>query len=102
MASEVKDLAQETARATEDIGKQVERIQRNAGATSRMSEIVEQVNDYQTTIASAVEEQTATTAEMARNASSNTRQIADNLAGVATAASNTTAAIGDTQQSAMR
>ncbi|MEV4517058.1 CHASE3 domain-containing protein [Dactylosporangium sp. NPDC049525] len=106
VASEVKDLAQETARATEDIGKQVERIQRNADATSRaigrMSEIVEQVNDYQTTIASAVEEQTATTAEMARNvtdASSNTREIAGNLVGVAAAASNTTVAIGDTQQS---
>jgi methyl-accepting chemotaxis protein len=106
VASEVKDLAQETARATEDIGKQVERIQRNADATSRaigrMSEIVEQVNDYQTTIASAVEEQTATTAEMARNvtdASSNTREISRNLAGVATAATTTTNAIADTQQS---
>jgi methyl-accepting chemotaxis protein len=106
VASEVKDLAQETARATEDIGKQVERIQRNADATSRaigrMSEIVEQVNDYQTTIASAVEEQTATTAEMARNvtdASSNTREIAGNLADVASAASTTTSAIGDSQQS---
>ncbi len=106
VASEVKDLAQETARATEDIGKQVERIQRNADATSRaigrMSEIVEQVNDYQTTIASAVEEQTATTAEMARNvtdASSNTREISGNLAGVAAAATTTTNAIADTQQS---
>ena len=37
VASEVKDLAQETARATEDIGKQVERIQRNADATSARS-----------------------------------------------------------------
>ncbi|MFF5229466.1 methyl-accepting chemotaxis protein [Dactylosporangium sp. NPDC000521] len=106
VASEVKDLAQETARATEDIGKQVERIQRNADATrvaiGRMTQIVEQVNDYQTTIASAVEEQTATTSEMARNvtdASSGTRDIAGNLAGVATAAGTTTAAITDTQQS---
>ncbi|MEV0132482.1 CHASE3 domain-containing protein [Dactylosporangium sp. NPDC050688] len=106
VASEVKDLAQETARATEDIGRQVERIQRNADATShaisRMAAIVEQVNDYQTTIASAVEEQTATTSEMARNvtdASSNTREIANSLAGVAAAASDTTAAIGDTQRS---
>jgi methyl-accepting chemotaxis protein len=49
-----------------------------------------------------VEEQTATTSEMARNvtdASAGTRDIAGNLAGVATAAENTTAAITDTQQS---
>ena len=71
-------------------------------AIARMSEIVGRVNDYQTTIASAVEEQTATTAEMARNVSAaagNTRQIAANLSTVAEASSKTTTVVQDTQES---
>ena len=106
VASEVKDLAQETARATEDIGRRVQSIQNNADSTSRaigrMSEIVIQVNDYQTTIASAVEEQTATTSEMARNvtdASSSTRDISGNVASVASAAEDTNNSIAQSQQS---
>ncbi len=73
VASEVKDLAQETARATEDISRRIEAIQSDSqaavAAIARISEIIEEVNSYQTTIASAVEEQTATTSEMARNVS---------------------------------
>src|SRR5439155_8194733 len=71
VASEVKDLAQETAKATENISRLVEAIQRDTGAavaaTTQISEIIARVNDFQTTIASAVEEQTATTTEMSRN-----------------------------------
>jgi methyl-accepting chemotaxis protein len=100
VANEVKELAQETARATDDIGKRVEQIQNDAEAATRaigrMSEIVVRVNDYQTTIASAVEEQTATTGEMARNindASGNTQQISGNLAAFAASARDTTAAV---------
>jgi methyl-accepting chemotaxis protein len=106
VANEVKDLAQETARATGDISRRVESIQTDAGAATqaiaRMSEIVGRVNDYQTTIASAVEEQTATTAEMARNvnaAAGNTRKIAANLATVADASAKTTTVVQNTQQS---
>jgi methyl-accepting chemotaxis protein len=106
VASEVKDLAQETARATEDISRRVQSIQTNATSTSkaigRMSEIVLQVNDYQTTIASAVEEQTATTSEMARNvtdASGSTSEISGSLSSVASAAADTTNSIGQSQQS---
>ncbi|GAA0954187.1 methyl-accepting chemotaxis protein [Virgisporangium aurantiacum] len=106
VASEVKDLAQETARATEDISRRVQSIQSNANSTtraiSRMSEIVMQVNDYQTTIASAVEEQTATTSEMARNvtdASTSTRDISSSLTGVASSAADTTSAIAHSEQS---
>ena len=65
VASEVKDLAQETARATEDIGARVAAIQNDTGGAvdviNRISEVIAKINDYQTTIASAVEEQTATT-----------------------------------------
>ena len=71
MASEVKELAQETARATEDIAKRVETIQTDtAGAVdaiSQISSVIGEINDFQATIAAAVEEQTATTNEMNRN-----------------------------------
>jgi methyl-accepting chemotaxis protein len=71
VASEVKDLAQETARATEDIGARVTAIQQDTGGAveviSRISEVIAKINDFQTTIASAVEEQTATTGEMSRS-----------------------------------
>jgi methyl-accepting chemotaxis protein len=71
VASEVKDLAQETARATEDIGQRVAAIQADTGgavvAISEISEIIGRISEFQTTIASAVEEQTVTTNEMSRN-----------------------------------
>jgi len=70
VAGEVKELAQETARATEDIAQRVQAIQSDtAGAVEAISEItdvINQINAFQTTIASAVEEQTATTSEMNR------------------------------------
>jgi methyl-accepting chemotaxis protein len=70
VAGEVKDLAQETARATDDIARRVEAIQADsAGAVTAIGQIagiVGQINDYQLTIASAVEQQAATTNEMSR------------------------------------
>ncbi|GIE26527.1 hypothetical protein Ahu01nite_096290 [Winogradskya humida] len=73
VASEVKDLAQETARATEDITAKIGAIQqRSAGASAaiaRIEEVIGQITDYSTTIASAVEEQSATTNEMTRSIS---------------------------------
>ncbi len=71
VANEVKDLAQETGKATEDISRRVEAIQVDTeaavAAISQISSIIAQINDTQSTIASAVEEQTATTNEMGRN-----------------------------------
>lgn len=71
VAGEVKELAQETARATEDIARRVEAIQVDTdgavAAIAEISEIIATINDYQGTIASAVEEQTATTEEMSRS-----------------------------------
>src|SRR3712207_4671236 len=73
VANEVKELAQETAKATEDIARRVDAIQADtAGATTAISGIagiISQINDFQLTIASAVEEQGATTAEMNRSVS---------------------------------
>ncbi|WP_062301102.1 methyl-accepting chemotaxis protein [Demequina subtropica] len=72
VASEVKDLSQETANATQDITRRVEAIQvgtdQAVEAMGRMTEVIGQVNEYAQTIASAVEEQSTTTAEMTRSA----------------------------------
>ena len=73
VAGEVKELAQETARATDDVTARVAAIEgdtaRAVDAINAITAIIAQVNDYQTAIAAAVEEQAATTAEMARNIS---------------------------------
>jgi methyl-accepting chemotaxis protein len=71
VANEVKELAQETAKATDDIIKRVEALQADTGAAvtaiEEIANVIARINDIQATIASAVEEQTATTAEMGRN-----------------------------------
>ncbi|MCV2392765.1 methyl-accepting chemotaxis protein [Actinotalea sp. M2MS4P-6] len=104
VAGEVKELAQETAKATEDIAKRVEAIQGDTteavAAIERISTIIAQVNNYQLTIASAVEEQTATTNEMSRgvaDAASGTGEIASNITGVASAASEASQVLVDLQ-----
>ncbi|WP_337191494.1 methyl-accepting chemotaxis protein [Nocardioides flavescens] len=103
VAHEVKELAQGTARATEDIACRVETIQgdtaRAVAAIAEISSIIASINDHQLTIASAVEEQTATTQEMSRNvadASGGSEEIARNIAGVSEAASSTTQAVSRT------
>jgi methyl-accepting chemotaxis protein len=105
VASEVKDLAQETARATEDISRRVQAIQADtSGAVSAIEEIsrvIGRISDFQTTIASAVEEQTATTAEMNRSvneAATGTGEIAENIIVVAEAARMTSAGVAESQQ----
>ena len=105
VAGEVKELAQETARATEDIARRVESIQTDTvgavAAITQISEIITSINDFQTTIASAVEEQTATTAEMNRNvtqAAAGSGEIAANIAGVAGAADLTTAGVTQSRE----
>ncbi|SHH38546.1 methyl-accepting chemotaxis protein [Geodermatophilus nigrescens] len=104
VANEVKELAQETAKATEDIARRVQAIQGDTTAAvtaiGEISSIVAQISDRQTTIASAVEEQTATTNEMSRSvqeAAQGSGQIADNISGVSTAADSTTQALTQTR-----
>nr|BFE79503.1 hypothetical protein GCM10020093_021040 [Planobispora longispora] len=71
VATEVKDLAQETAKATEEISRKIAAIQASSGeaaqALSEITGIVEQINEHQMTVASAVEEQTATPQEITRS-----------------------------------
>ncbi len=105
VAGEVKDLAQATAKATEDISRRIETIQADtAGAVEaigQISAVIGQINDYQTTIASAVEEQTATTNEMSRQvaeAATGSTEIAMNITGVAEAASATTEGVQQAEQ----
>ena len=104
VANEVKELAQETAKATEDIARRVLAIQGDTtaavAAIEEISTIVAQISDRQTTIARAVEEQTATTNEMSRSvqeAAGGSDQIAENITGVSTAADSTTQALTQTR-----
>ncbi|MCB2175970.1 MAG: methyl-accepting chemotaxis protein [Actinomycetales bacterium] len=106
VAGEVKDLAQETAKATEDIARRVEAIQADTaaavGAIEEITAIIAQVNDYQLTIASAVEEQTATTNEMSRSvaeAATGSGEIATNITGVAQASGDASRLLNDLEKS---
>ena len=86
VASEVKDLAQETAKATDSITAQVGTIQADTtgvvDSITQIGEVIGKVNGYQTTIASAVEEQHATADMMAKSivsAGTQAAQIAENM-----------------------
>jgi methyl-accepting chemotaxis protein len=107
VANEVKELAKETAKATEDIGKKIEAIQGDTGnavkAIAQISEIIKQINDISSTIASAVEQQSATTNEITRNISEAARgsaEIAQNISGIAAAAQSTSTGANDTLNAA--
>ena len=107
VAAEVKELAQETARATGDITAKVTNIQSDAAragqAITQISRVIEQINDLQTTIASAVEEQTATTNEISRTiaqAAGGSGEIAANIVAVANAADSTRAGVEEARSAA--
>ncbi|MBO3737922.1 methyl-accepting chemotaxis protein [Actinoplanes sp. NEAU-H7] len=107
VAGEVKDLAQETAKATEDISQRVQAIQADTSgavtAIGEISEIIERINGIQLAIASAVEEQTATTQEMNRTlteAASGAGDIAETIGTVSAATRRTTDTVGETQTAA--
>ena len=107
VANEVKELAKETTKATENIGRMIETIQTDTKgaveAIAQITTIIKQVNDFQNTIASAVEEQSVTTNEMTRNvteASKGSMEIASNITSVAKAAQETTGGAADTQKAA--
>ena len=107
VADEVKQLAQETARATEDISRRVEAIQEDADQAGRaiadIAGVITRINEFQTTIASAVEEQTATTQAInagVTEAASGSNLIAQNIAGVAEAAGATAGSMSHARTSA--
>jgi methyl-accepting chemotaxis protein len=107
VASEVKDLAQETAKATEDIVGRVGTIQSDTTsavtAIGSISGIIERINSIQLTIASAVEEQSATTDEMSRTlsrAAGGAGGIAATISSVSEATRRTTDTAADTRAAA--
>lgn len=107
VANEVKELAKETAKATEDISRKIEAIQTDTNgavqAIGEISGIINRINDIQTAIASSVEEQTATTNEITRNITEAARgsgEIAENISDVAMTAENSTSGAADTKNSA--
>ncbi|GLY28151.1 methyl-accepting chemotaxis protein [Kineosporia sp. NBRC 101731] len=107
VAEEVKQLAHETARATEDISSRVNAIQSDTQdavtAIHHITEIIEDINAFQTTIASAVEEQTATTNEISRTvseAAGGSARIADDVRAVAEATVSSGHSIADARQAA--
>ncbi|MFC3688960.1 methyl-accepting chemotaxis protein [Aquipuribacter hungaricus] len=98
VATEVKELATQTGKATEDIGKRVTAIQSDSSdvvvAIERIEATIARINDIQTTIASAVEEQTATTSEMGRSlseAAAGSAEIGAGIVAVAAAAEQSSA-----------
>ena len=109
VANEVKELAKETARATEDISRKIEAIQTDTKAAvdaiASISGVIHQINDISSTIATAVEEQNATTNEMSRNVSEaahGSGEITSNIARVAEAAQGTTRGATDTQKASQQ
>lgn len=107
VANEVKELAKQTAVATEDISQRIEAIQTDTksaiDAITQITGVINQINDIQNTIASSVEEQTATTNEIARNvaeAAKGSSDIAKNIGVVALNAQTTTIGASNTSQAA--
>ena len=108
VANEVKELAKQTAKATEEISQKIEAIQGvTKGAVTAIEEIgtiINQINDISNSIASAVEEQTVTTNEIGRSvteAAQGVNDISKNIAGVATSAKNTTQGANDTKTASL-
>ena len=96
VANEVKELARETAKATEDIGSKIEAMQSDTSkavaAIAEIGAVIEKIDALQTKIATAVEEQSVTTSEISRNiaeATAGSTEIAENIVQVAQAAQST-------------
>lgn len=96
VASEVKALAEQTGKATTEIGQQITGIQgatqESVGAIREISEVIERLSEISSTIAAAVEEQGAATQEIARNvqqAAVGTQQVSSNIVDVQRGATET-------------
>jgi methyl-accepting chemotaxis protein len=99
VASEVKTLAMQTAKATDEISQQIDAIQADTGTTAQAIERIDQrirdVNEIATAIASAVEQQNSATKEISRNvgeAANSTDEVNNSITGVSRAAQDTSAA----------
>ncbi|MGC8742837.1 MAG: methyl-accepting chemotaxis protein [Verrucomicrobiia bacterium] len=100
VANEVKELAKQTGRATEEIAQKIQTVQHDSKETiesiRQVSEIIQKIDQTQTQIASAVEEQSVTMNEIAKNATEaakGAQEIAKNISGVSQAAESTSKAV---------
>jgi methyl-accepting chemotaxis protein len=108
VAGEVKELAKETAAATNNIRDSIEQIREDTKmaveAIGDITNIIDSICQQENTIASAVEEQTSTTFEISRNlaeSAAGTAQIAQNMTQVAQAAQSTAEGASNTQAAAL-
>ena len=109
VANEVKELARQTSKATEDIGQKINAIQTDTKgaveAIGAISGVINQINNISGTIAAAVEEQSATTNEMTRNVSEAAKgagEISANIGGTARAAEGTSARAQESYKAAQK
>ncbi|MEI8383839.1 MAG: methyl-accepting chemotaxis protein [Planctomycetota bacterium] len=107
VANAVKELAKQTATATETIRRKIDvtqsDIRDSVAAINRISHTIQQINDFQNSIAGAVEEQTVVTRDISRNvadAAKGTSEIAGNITLVARAAEGTAAGASATRTAA--
>lgn len=107
VANEVKELAKQTAKATEDISQKIAAIQSDTkgavDAIATIGAVINQISDISGTIATAVEEQSATTNEMSRNvteAAKGSTEISQNISGVAQAAQGTSSSAHESMKAA--
>ena len=107
VAQEVKNLANQTAKATEEISTQILAVQDETrgtiGAIEGIVQVIGEISDISTTIAAAIEEQGSSTREIARNvqeAARGTQEVNSNIAGVTQAAASTGAASNQVLESA--
>jgi methyl-accepting chemotaxis protein len=107
VANEVKELARETARATDEISTKIEAIQldtaRSVDAIGRIGQTIVRINEIQTTITAAVEQQLAATKEIARGVSEvsdGAGQITENVSATAEMARTSAGGAADTEKAA--
>jgi hypothetical protein len=103
VANEVKELAKETAKATEDIGRRIDAIQNDANnaveAIGKIGAVIDQIHDISNTIAGAVEEQTAVTNEIARSMTDSARVSTEVVTTLSAVLKGNTNSIGAENQS---
>ena len=109
VANEVKELAKQTAKATEDISQKIAAIQADTkgavNAISTIGAVISQISDISSAIATAVEQQSATTNEMSRNvteAAKGSTEITQNIAGVSQAAQGTSSSAHESMKAAQQ
>jgi methyl-accepting chemotaxis protein len=109
VANEVKELAKQTAKATEDISQKIAAIQADTkgavDAIATIGAVINQISDISSTIATAVEEQSVTTNEMSRNvteAAKGSTEITQNIAGVSQAAQGTSSSAHESMKAAQQ